>query len=245
MESAFDTSINNVIIRNINARTNYSLVRLLNHNGKKLYNILIDGVTEDEEREPSKEKLWEQADPRKKYLRTGATIRIGENSYYGDGIKACAEDTYNITVKNVISRGRMGVRIACALSDACIENIQMYRNGGTAVYFGGGEMKNIIVRDIFYPQGVVAYECDDNRLEENVNSVYFPVAPNREICAVYFKDSVVSNTIIQNIFAGEFLTSVFGAIGKTKAVINASNIIRMNSETPVMKLSDNSLLKID
>lgn len=245
MESGFDSSINNVIIRNINARTNYSLVRLLNHGGKKLYNILIDGVYEDKEREPSKEKLWVEADERKKYLRSGATVRIGENSYYGTGVKAMVDDTYNVTVKNVVSRGRMGVRVACALSSSVIENVQMYGNGGAAVYFGEGEMKNIVVRDIMYPKGVVAYECDDNRFEANVNNVYFSIDDNREICAVYFKGAKVHSTVVQNVFAGEGLTSIFGAVGETEAVIKVDNIMKNNSETPIVKTDADASLQIN
>lgn len=234
MEPSFDTSINTVTIRNIQARTNYSLVRLLNHGGKKLYNIIVDGVIEDVMRQPAEDKLWTESDPRKKYLRSGAAVRIGENGYYGDGAKAEIGDTYNITVKNVVSRGRMAVRAACTLSESVIENVKVYDNGGNAVYFGDGEYKNILVRDIFYPQNVEAYECDDNRFEANVNNVYFDVDPNRDICAVYFKNAKAENMLVHNVFAGELLTSVFGGYGDNDVKVQASDIIRNNADTPIL-----------
>ena len=235
MDPAFDTSINSVIIRNVHARTNYSLVRLLNHYGKKIYNILIDGVMEDIEREPSKEQNSENIQENKRIVRTGATVRIGENVYYRDDMYAKLGDTYNITVKNVTSRGRMGVRAACTLSDSVIENVKMYANGGAAVYFGEGEYKNVTVKDVMYPAGVVARKTDDNRQEGNWNSSVFPADPEREVCAMYFKGAKAGNLIVQNVVAGENLTAVFGAMDDSKVEMRAANIIRHSTDTPVTK----------
>ncbi len=234
MDPEFDTSINSVIIRNVIARTNYSLVRLLNHYGKKVYNILLDGIIEDIEREPAKEKLWKHHDERKKWVRTGATVRIGENTYCKEeSMKAKLGDTYNITVKNVSSRGRMGVRAACTLSDSVIENVKMYGNGGAAVYFGEGEYKDVTVKDIMYPSGVVAKETDDNRKEGNWNGQTFPVDHERHICGMYFKGAKAENLIVQNVTAGENLTAVFGAIDDSNVKMRAANVIRKSEKIPV------------
>ena len=233
MEPEFDTSINSVIIRNVHARTNYSLVRLLIHYGKKVYNILIDGVMEDIEREPTKDKLWEFAAEIKRWVRSGATVRIGENAYYKDDLHANLGDTYNVTVKNVTSRGRMGVRAACTLSDALIENVKMYDKGGAAVYFGEGEYKDVVVRDVMYSAGVKPRDTDDNRKEGNWNGEVFPVDPEREIGALYFKGAKVRNMVVQNVTAGENLTAVFGAYADADVKLRAANVVRKDEKTPV------------
>lgn len=234
MEPEFDTSINSVIIRNVHARTNYSLVRLLNHYGKKIYNILLDGIMEDIEREPTKEKLWEHAAEIKRWVRTGATVRIGENAYCREGFPmAQLGDTYNVTVKNVTSRGRMAVRAAKTLSDSTIENVKMYGQGGTAVYFGEGDYENVTVKDIMYPANVVARDTDDNRKEGNWNGDVFPIDPERHLCGMYFKGAKVNNLIVQNVLAGENLTAVFGAINDSKVKMRAANVMRRDEKTPV------------
>ena len=43
-ECGYDDSIHNVIIQNIRASTRHSFVRILNHGGRKIYNILVDNL---------------------------------------------------------------------------------------------------------------------------------------------------------------------------------------------------------
>nr|MBQ4320245.1 hypothetical protein [Clostridia bacterium] len=208
--------IHHVIIRNVNSTTPCGLIRLLNHGGKKLYNVTIENIIERES----------------ELFRAGSCVRIGENSYYGDDIKAQLGDTFNITVRNVQSRSRMGVRVNCALDNAVFDNIQMFDKGGTAVYFGPGDFRNIKVSNTGYSMLVTPKDTDDNRIEGNTNQRYNdPVSPDRTLNAVYFKESNAENISFENIHAHSQLTSVFG--GNGSVTMKASGIVRDDPNVPL------------
>ncbi len=212
-----DDSIHNVTIRNVYSNTPCGVVRLLNHNGKKLYNINIENVG-DVADDPAFAPLHSD----KSQFRVGACVRIGENFYYASR-KAAPEDTYNITVRNVTSRARMAVRIACALSCSVVEDVKVYGDGGTAVFFGEGEVRNLVLRDLRYPMNHRPNPLDDNRLENHYNQQppHDP-DPSRELCAIYFKDTAAENLIVSNLFVSDKLTAVFG--GKGRVRMKAENI---------------------
>lgn len=231
-----DDSIHHVTIRNVCATTPAGLVRVLNHNGKKIYNIIIENVSDSVERDSAQERGWDNPplDTKILYHRPGAAVRIGENFYFGDGEKAKPEDTYNITVRNVSGRMRMGVKVNCALNNALFDNIQLYGEGGTGVYFGEGKFKNITVRNIGYSLVHNPAPGDDNRKEKYYNGTLcklMPPLPDREICSVYFKECEAENIVFDNIYASDKLTAVFG--GNGNVTMHATNIVRENSDTPV------------
>lgn len=127
-----DTDIHDVAIRNIKADCYCcATVRLLNSDGNKLYNVIIDGV-EDISEHPSH-----------------TTIRLNDNAY--TNIRPVEHgEMSNIIVSNVISRGAVGVAFSSTLKDALISNLIMHgpncinavRNNHT------GKFENILIDKI-------------------------------------------------------------------------------------------------
>ncbi len=107
-----ESDIHSVIIRNIvsNAGTN-AVIRLLNHDGNKLYNIIIDNVID--------------SSPIGSEKRLGALLRIGENHYFQNR-PVKAGETFNIIANNIISRAKYAVCISACLSDSTISNVMTF-----------------------------------------------------------------------------------------------------------------------
>jgi hypothetical protein len=100
--------IHDVTVRRVNSETYYcATVRLLNHNGNKLYNITIEDITN------------RHTDG---ILRSHAAVSIGDKNY-AEQLNAPG-DTHHITVKNVRSAAKFGVSLCRYLSDSRIENIE-------------------------------------------------------------------------------------------------------------------------
>lgn len=231
-QAGLDDAIHHVIIRNINSCTPCALVRLLNHSGKLLHNVIIENIMESTERDPahSRGKENEPLDFKTNNFRAGACVRIGENFYNKDGAKAQLDETYNVTVRNVTGRMRTGIRVNCALNNAVFDNVQLYGDGGTGVYFGEGKIKNVRVSNIGYSLKHEPCPTDDNLSENHFNQQLNPqVNPDRKLCAVYFKETEAENITFQNIHASDKLTAVFG--GNGIVTMKAENIVRENSET--------------
>lgn len=104
--------IRNVTIRNVMSSAFCANIRLLNQSGIRLYNILIDGVTDTSADSPYMD-------------RGGSGIRIGDTHLYGTR-HATADETFNITVRNVYSRAATVMRIAGAMKDCLFENIRAF-----------------------------------------------------------------------------------------------------------------------
>ena len=107
-----DDDIYNVSIRNIQSSAYCAIVRLLNQGGVKLYNILIDGV-------------FDTSKGSKYMERGGSGVRVGDVHMYGSR-HATADETFNITVKNVYSRAGAALRLAGAMSNCVFENIRTF-----------------------------------------------------------------------------------------------------------------------
>lgn len=229
-----DDGIHHVIIRNVCSRTNYALVRLLNHRGKVLHDIIVENIMESTEGDPAQARCSEYPplDPEAHSFRAGACVRIGENYYYGDGPKAQLSDTYNVTVRNVVGRMRTGIRVSCALNNAAFDNIQIFGDGGTAVHFAEGTVKNIRVSNIGYSMVHAPRPTDDNRSEGKFNRQPNPEAkPDRKLCAVFFKETNAENISFSNVYASDQLTAVFGGNGTVS--MWANNVIREDPNTPL------------
>lgn len=234
-QAQLDDAIHHVTIRNVCTTTHCSAVRLLNHRGKKLHNILVENIIHSAQRDEAQERGKDNPplDEKTAKMRPGALVRIGENFYYGNGEKARLEDTYNITVRNVTGSMRMGIKANCALNNALFDNIQIYGDGGTAVYFGEGNMKNIKVSNIGYSLVHSPKPNDDNRAEAHYNMSPGKLAPvsDRKVCAVYFKESIAQNIVFDNVYASDKLTAVFG--GNGDVTMKATNIVRESDMVPV------------
>lgn len=104
--------IHNITIRNVRVKVagGHHIVRLLNHDGIKLYNIFISEVMDSSV----------EGEPRVK-----AGVKIGDMGYWS--ISQCKlGDTYNVFVDNVLTRGRTGVLIQAPLKNAVLRNIAGY-----------------------------------------------------------------------------------------------------------------------
>ena len=218
-----DTSIHNVIIRNVQASgcERRGIVRLLNNFGKKLYNILIDGVIE----------LSEPSDP----WRDGSAVRIGELGYVPSEDKlARFGDTYNITVRNIVSRSRHGVFISNTLENALIDNVQMFGDGGTPLLFRGGTYRNIRVRNITACSDCQHPLTDDNPSEHKYNRRKDPEQPveDNRVYTVYFQGSNIRNLTFDGITAGKGVNAVFGGFGDVE--LKARDIFLQNESTPML-----------
>ncbi len=222
-----DNSIHDVIIRNIQAagREQRGIVRLLNHYGKKLYNIIIENVID----------ISKPGDS----FRDGSAVRIGELAYVkNESDMARFGDTYNITIRNICARTRHGVFISRTLENALIDNVQMHGDGGTTLLFRAGEYRNIRVRNLTFSAECDTPETDDNPSESAFNGRAIPDQPvhlNRAY-AVYFQGPQIRNLSFDGITAGKSLDGVFGGYGDVK--FKARDIFLQNPDIPVMDVED-------
>ena len=104
------SDIYNVSVLNIRSSAFCTNVRLLNQGGIRLHDIYVDGVYDMSADSP--------------YMDKGIyAVRIGDNHMYGDR-HSSEDETYNITVKNVRSRGDYAVQISGAVKNLSLENIE-------------------------------------------------------------------------------------------------------------------------
>jgi len=213
-----DVDIHSVIIRNISTYVtgNHAIVRLLNHGGRKLYNVIVENILD--------------RSPVNAY-RVCAAVRIGEQHYYSESGPAKLGDTYGITVRNVITNARFAVFVSCTLQDAYINNIQLHGNGGFGVFFNKGVMRNIHIRDLQYSMDC---ECTETSLDAG------KIFKFDKLSAVYFNDPDCENITVQGVTAGRSLTSVFA--GKGKVSLSARDITCLNPET---KLEDGEGINVE
>lgn len=104
--------IYNITIRNVRAKVagGHHIVRLLNQDGIKLYNIFISDVMDASGPD----------DPR-----VQAGVKIGDTRY-GSMSQCRLGDTFNVFVDNVLTRGKIGVKIQGPLKNAVLRNIAGY-----------------------------------------------------------------------------------------------------------------------
>ncbi len=235
--AGFDDAIHHVIVRNICTGTPCCMVRTLNHHRKLIYDVVIENIMTAAERNRAHQKDMdrEPLDPAADKWRVGACIRLGDSRYYGDdeSNKAVFGKTYNITVRNVISRARVAIRANCALDNVVIDNVQVFGDGGTAVHFGDGTIKNVRISNIGYPANHAPRDIDDNRVEAGISNMDHRLTPSadRKLCAIYFRETQAEDIVVSNVYAGKKLTSVFGGDGNVS--LAATNIIREDSNTPL------------
>jgi len=130
-QSREDDDIYNVTIRNVRTRVcgGHHIVRLLNHDGIKLYNIFISDV-------------MDASGP--KDARAKAAIRIGDAGY-SSMAKNKLGDTYNIFIDNVLSRAETIVKIQGTLKNSTLRNIVGYDGNSRLVETGSLPTENVIV----------------------------------------------------------------------------------------------------
>lgn len=213
-----DIDIHSVIIRNISTYVtgNHAIVRLLNHGGRKLYNIIIENILDR-----STVNVY----------RPCAAVRIGEQHYYSESGPAKLGDTYGITIRNVITHARFAVFISCTLQNAYINNIQLFEDAGIGVFFNNGVMRNIHIRDVHY-----GLNCETSETCIDAGKIY----KFTKLCAVYFNEADCRDVTVQGVTAGNSLTAVFGGSGDVD--VYARDIICLNPKT---KLVDGEGINVD
>ena len=106
------SDICHVEIRSINSEAYCTNVRLLNQGGTKLHDILIDGVYDTSEGSEHMDRgLY--------------AVRIGDTHMYGSR-HATADETYNITVRNVRGRGEQVVSLAGEMTNLVMYGIESF-----------------------------------------------------------------------------------------------------------------------
>ena len=177
-----DDSIHGVVIRDIMTATRCCNVRLLNHYGHRLYNVVIENVQSSVETDPASpgaagypyrlpnaEKVrpamekpyWGTFEDGER--RASVCVRIGENDYFDHSRPESAArlgDTFNIVVRNVQARSHCGVTVSRTLCDSSFENIQMFGDAAVAVYVGAGEFENLRFRNVGFAWNAIMREED-------------------------------------------------------------------------------------
>lgn len=125
------TDIHDVKIRNV-ASDSYgcAVVRLLNDEGNKLYNIDVDGVT--------------HVYSGKHTARPEFVVRIGDMNYAKK--HSTLGDTHHISIKNVYSHGKFAVGLFKGLVDAELDNIIVADGGSYG--FGSHEGGNAVIENV-------------------------------------------------------------------------------------------------
>lgn len=103
-----------VEIRNIATSAFCTNVRLLNQGEIKLHDILIDGVFDTSKDSPHMERgLY--------------AVRVGDVNMYGSR-HATSDETYNISIKNVFSRGQYAIALAGGIKNLTMDGIECAEN---------------------------------------------------------------------------------------------------------------------
>lgn len=121
-KSGDNDDIYNVTIRNIQAKCigGHAIIRLLNQDGIKLYNIFVQNVMETSTANE---------------IRPAAAIRIGEERYWSSRMNVLGE-TYNIIVNQVLSRAKSIVKIVGTLKNSSFSNIIRYDGNSQLIEYG-------------------------------------------------------------------------------------------------------------
>lgn len=232
----FDDSIHDVVIRNVCSATPRGIIRLLNHYGKKIYNVTVENIMESMPFDRCDPRVQNTAalEPISFDYQAGSLVRIGESAYYRSPEDAAKlGEMHNITVRNLFGHARMGVRVSCALCDADFDNIHVVGDGGTALYFGEGVYRRITASHLTYAPNNIPHPIIDNRKESSYNKLHSKETyPDREVCAVYFKEADTANLYISDIDAGKNLTAVFGGYGKVLAKV--CRVTRQDEAVPML-----------
>ena len=175
-----DSDIHGIIIRNVSTCTRCANIRLLNHYGHKLYNVVIQNVQSSVEKDPASPELsdyplrlpdapklapavepvyWPTFDNRAR--RAHVCVKIGENGYFAQGGNgARLGDTFNIRVQNIQTDAQIGISLARTLCDSSFEGLQLFGKSAIGVYFGQGEFDNLRFSDISFARNARYREED-------------------------------------------------------------------------------------
>ncbi len=247
-----DGDIRNITIRNIMCYGvgGCALIRLLNHDGYKIYNIRIDNVIETSpwsEQDASVAQNpdliiktdnegniipWKKIIPGEIGYRTEAAIIIGE-SYWYNKEKAKHGETFGISVSNVMTHARYALFLNNTLSDSSFDNIRLFGNGFMAVYFGEGKVENVRFSNISYDK-----DCRPLPSDEHIYIDWNQTKSDGFSC-IYFNGMETENILFENMRCACAMDSVFGGHGK--GAILCKNI--QHNEIPCISNADGIEIK--
>ena len=114
MVDGLSTDICNIEIRNVRSSAFCTIVRMLNQSGVRLHDVTVDGVYDSAMECP--------------HLDHGLyAVRIGDTRLYGTR-HSTEDETYNITVRNVVGGGDYVLSLAGRSKDLRLENIRAIGN---------------------------------------------------------------------------------------------------------------------
>jgi len=207
-----DGDVYNVTIRNIMtcSTSGCGMIRLLNHDGYRIYNVYIDNVMEISPWSESDAAVAQNPDlviktddegnllpaphltPGEIGYRMEAAIRIGESYWYAH-TKAKHGETFGISVRNVMTHARFAVTINNTLQDASFDNIRIYGNGHRLTYMGEGEVENVKFSNVRYDKGTKLHPDDEHIYVE------WNQTKADGFSAVHFNGTKVKNVSFDNV----------------------------------------------
>ena len=226
-----DGDIRNITIRNIMVYGvgGCSLIRLLNHDGFRIYNVRIDNVIEVSPWSNQDAPVAQNPDlvlrsdkdgniiqtrhltPGEEGYRCEAAIIIGESYWYKTS-KAQPGDTFGISVSNVMTHARYGIFLNNTLQDSSFDNIRMFGNGFAAVYFGEGHMENVRFTNISYDKDCRPLPEDEHIFIEWSNT------RSDGFYSVYFNGTDVEKLYFRDVYCAGGMDAVFGGHGSGSIV---------------------------
>lgn len=216
-----DVTIRNVICHGVGG---CALIRLLNHDGYRLYNIHIDNVMETSPWSPQDSSVAPNPDlnlrsndrgeivrlrqltPGEEGYRCEAAILIGE-SYWFAKSKAQPGDTYGISVSNVSTHARFAVWLNNTVQNSSFKNIRLLGNGFMAVYFGEGVMENLHFSGIYYDSDCRPLACDE------VIDIPWNNTHSEGFSCVYLHGTALKNVWFSDMHCAAGFRSVVGGSG--------------------------------
>lgn len=159
--------IHDITIRNIIASTHASsLVRLLNTDGAKLYNVTIDGIKD----------TGKTVSICAVFFGTPAAVWARERMHYEN-------EFYNITIRDVTTCAEFGIRFAEPCRDVLVENIHTYGKCKLPIQFSKPfTCENFTLRNVYLRceepfTAAFSFKCDKAALHNfKVENVYVDAA---------------------------------------------------------------------
>ncbi len=111
--------IHDVTVRDVRTASYCAMIRLLNQDGVKLYDITVDGVRDASAESPCVDRCVH-------------AVRIGDGWLYGK-VPPAKGDTRNITVRNVLSRAEVAVELAGPIVNLTLESIEGFDGCGELI----------------------------------------------------------------------------------------------------------------
>lgn len=156
---------------------------------------------------------WKRLVPGEHGYRMEAVIIIGE-SYWQSKSLAEHGDTFGISVSNVMSHSRVAIWLNHTLLDSSFDNIRVFGNGYSAVFFGAGTMENLRFTNISYDKNCTPLK-EDRHIRIDWNNTKAD-----GLSCVYFNGTSLKNVYFRDMFCLDKMDSVFGGHGSGSIVLS-------------------------